>query len=61
MAQPLGPPCEAMALVPHDQSKGSPEQGVLQHGHMPTTLLVGLLLPSSVLGTWPGAPRKPER
>lgn len=61
MAQPLGTPCEAMALVPPDQPQGAPEQGVLQHGQIPTTLLVGLLLPSSVLGTWPGAPRKPER
>lgn len=51
MAQPLGTPCEAMASVPHDQPKGAPEQGVLQHGQIPTTLLVGLLLPSSVLGT----------
>lgn len=56
MAQPLGMPCEAMASMPHDQSKGAPEQGVLQHSQISTTLLVGLLLPSSVLGTWPGAP-----
>lgn len=56
MAQPLGTPCEAMASLPHDQAKGAPEQGVPQLSQIPTTLLVGLLLPISILGPWPGAP-----
>lgn len=55
MAQPLEMPCEAIALLPHDQPKEAPEQDFPQHSQILTNFLVGLLLPSSVLGTWPGA------
>ena len=57
----MGQPCEAMALLPHEQLMGAPEYSVSQHVWVPTTFLVGLLLPSSEMGAWTRAPRKPER
>lgn len=51
-----GQPREAMALLSHDQFTGAPEQGVSQNIHVPTTFLVGLLLPSSELGAGTRAP-----
>lgn len=47
-----GQPCEAMALLPHDQLTGAPEQGVSQHVQVPTIFLLGLLLPGSELAAW---------